>query len=97
MTGGKEKPAYAIPEETIEWLESVRVIWHENPYVCAVPHEINGKIELMSYSAEYLKNTPLEEIKRGLAEHINGLSHVRRGKSKKSNRVRIPLPSVLPD
>jgi hypothetical protein len=66
---------YGIPQETLDWLESVNVMWFKNPMVCNVPYQVNGVTELMPYSAEYLKNTPLEEIKRGFDEHVNVLNH----------------------
>ncbi|MCL2264255.1 MAG: hypothetical protein FWC08_13655 [Defluviitaleaceae bacterium] len=61
---------YNISQDVMSWLKSVGVMWNEKPLICSIPYRVGNKVELMPYSAEYLKNTPLEEIKRGHEDHV---------------------------
>ena len=72
---GISKEDYSIPPETLEWLESVSVLWYPEPWICGVPFITGcGCRDHMHYSAEYLKNTPLDEIKQGWAKHMKWFS-----------------------
>ena len=59
-----------MDKEKREWLESVGMIEFNKPlkYACSLGPNANPHI--MYYSAEYIENTPLEELKKGYQKNF---------------------------